>query len=161
MSIFKYIWWALLFIPMLFIAQVFRILAPIACTFIECKMYATRVKRFDKQYLELPRDMLIPQLRWFDTFDNATDEYWFGVYPLTEGFTQADYDNSALLRWFFRVCWLWRNSAYGFKYACGISKDSPLAWQYKGNSFINGRTINIGWKAHKGFDKLMFAGRVI
>jgi hypothetical protein len=57
--------------------------------------------------------------------------------------------------------WYQRNNLYTFnRKFFGIAKDSPLAWQYKGESFINGRTINIGWKAHKGFDGLMFAGRI-
>jgi hypothetical protein len=87
------------------------------------------------------------------------------MYPLSDYFTQKQYDNSRLLRWFMAVCWLWRNSMYGFtrKYI-SVKADSWLAWHYKGNvpiGFGFQMHINCGWKSHKGFtdNVLMYAGR--
>lgn len=161
----KYLYWALLW-PLLFVVGwIFRIFAPVACMFIVRAPRTDTVKRLNKQILTLQRDSLVQRLTWLDTHDNATDEYWYGMYPLSLKFTQQQYDNSALLRWFFRVCWLWRNSAYTFnRKFFGIAKNSPLAWQYKAQKpmfFGWHNDINIGWKSHKGFDGLMFAGRIL
>lgn len=100
--------------------------------------------------------------------------------------TQEDYDSSWFLRYACRVMWLWRNCAYGFAYHIFGSPNTPILvtkergvedkgfwWKYTERAksfqlkvhvptpwkwFVN---INIGWKAHKGFDKVMFAGRLI
>ena len=102
-------------------------------------------------------------LTWLDTDDNATDEYWYGVYSTTK--TQEYYDTHRVYRWWCRVMWLQRNSAYTFnRKFFGIAPDSPLRWQYKGQypllfGYFN--DVNCGWKSHKGIQKLMLAGRVI
>lgn len=152
--------------PVLFaISLIARVLSPIACMFIVTEPRLDVVKRLGKKKVILMRDSLVRWLTWFDTDDNATDEYWYGLYPLTKNFTQEQYDNSAILRWFMRVLWLQRNSAYTFnRKFFGISKDSKWAWQYKAQhplAFGYYNDINIGYKSHKGFDRLMFAGRVI
>lgn len=161
----KYLYWALLWLPLFLIAWVFRLLAPIACLFVVREPRTDVVKRYNKQTLMLLRDDLPDWLSWFRTFDNAADEYWLGCYPLTKHFTEEDYSNYSVLRWFFRVCWLWRNSAYTFnKKFFGIAKDSPMVWQYKADKplpFGYYNSINIGWKAHKNVGGLMFAGRIL
>lgn len=159
----KYLTWAILWLPMLLIGIVFRIFSPIACLFVVRQPYTTTVKRYGKKTLTLQRDRLVWWLNWFDTMDNATDEYFYGMYDYAENVTQAEYDNSKWLQYKFRVLWLQRNSAYGLRNTklFTLPKDSKWAWQYKGGSIIKGRTINIGWKAHKGFDRLMYAGRII
>jgi hypothetical protein len=110
------------------------------------------------------REYLPNWLDWFQTDDNAVDEYWHGMYPFSLYFTQEQYDNSWLIRYFMRVCWLQRNSAYTFKRKFfGMAKDDPSAWQITKKirlAFGYGFDINIGYKAHKGFDRLMFAGRI-
>jgi len=157
----KYLYWALLW-PLVFtVGQIARILSPIACLFVTRSPYTTTVKRMGKQIVTLERDRLVWWLTWLDTDDNATVEFWYGAYGY-ENVTQSYYDNSAWLRYKCRVKWLNRNSAYTFnRKFFGLDKDSPLAWKYKGNSFIKGRTINIGWKAHKGITRLMYAGRIL
>lgn len=161
----KYLRWALLWLPVFFITVIVaRALSPIACLFIETKPRLDRVKRIDNLQHNLLRDSLVWWLTWFDTDDNATDEYWYGLYPLSLYFTQAQYDKSALLRWFMRVCWLQRNSGYTFKRKFfGMAKDDPNAWQITKKiplAFGYGLDINIGYKPHKGFDRLMYAGRL-
>lgn len=161
----KYIYWGLLWLPMFAIAWLFRLLAPVACLFVVTTPRTDIVKRFGKEIVTMQRDKLVWWLTWFDTHDNATDEYWYGVYPLSQYCTQEKYEDSKICRWFFRVCWLWRNSAYTFnRKFFGLAKDSPLAWQYKAKLpllFGYYNDVNIGYKAHKGFDKLMFAGRIL
>ena len=158
----KYLIWALLWLPMFVIGIVFRILSPIACLFIYQESYVGYVKRLGKT-TPLIRDRLV--WTWFDTFDNPTDEYWYGCYGDTAEKRQTDYNKNPVLRYWYRVLWLNRNSAYTFNYKFfGIAKGSPLAWQYQNYSAINEKynwNINIGWKAHKGFDRLMYAGRII
>ena len=156
----KYLYWAILF-PLVFtISQIARILSPIACLFVVRAPYTTSVKRLGKQVVTLERDRLVWWLTWFDTDDNETDEYWYGLYDYSN-ITQEQYDNSKWLRYKCRVRWLWRNSAYTFnRKFFGLDKDSKMIWQYTGNSFIPGRTINIGYKSHKGIDRLMYAGRI-
>lgn len=161
----KHIRWACLFPLLLLVGIVARVLSPVACLFIETKQRTDVVKRLGKITTTLPRDSLVWWLTWFDTDDNATDEYWYGVYPLTKYFSQEQYDSSKVVRWFMRVCWLQRNSAYTFnRKFFGIDKDSKWAWQLKTKRplpFNRYNDINIGYKAHKGFDRLMFAGRIL
>jgi hypothetical protein len=104
-------------------------------------------------------------LRWFSTDDNNVDEYWYGFYDEASKKTQADYDKSRVFRWWCRVQWLQRNSMYYFnrKYF-GLAKDSKWAWQYTGTHKLwlgKENSVNIGYKAHKGFATLMYAGRVL
>lgn len=160
----KYVSWALLW-PLLFlIGLMARILSPIAAMFIVRAPRLDTVKRRGKQMLLLERDSLVWWLTWFDTDDNATDEWWYGIYG-KPNWTQADYDASKIKRWYCRMLWLQRNSAYTFnRKFFGIAKDNPLAWQYKADvplCFGYYNAINIGYKAHKGFNKLMFAGRIL
>lgn len=159
----KYLVWELLLIPSFLIGLVGRLLAPIVCLFVVDVMRHDTVKRLGKQKVTLKRHDLPSWLSWFATFDNAVDEYWYGRYPLSVYFTQEQYDNSRLLRWFMAVCWLQRNSMYGFLHSyVSIKPNSKLAWHYKGNvpiGFGFQMHINVGWKSHEGSNVLMFAGR--
>lgn len=161
----KYIRWVLLFIPMPLLFILGRVLSPFACMFIETKPRFDVVKRLGKKKLTLPRASLVWWLTWFDTDDNSTDEYWYGMYGLTKHFTQAQYDKSAILRWFMRVLWLQRNNLYTFnRKFFGLERSSKWAWQYKAKwplLFGYYNDVNIGYKAHRGIDRLMFAGRII
>lgn len=158
----KYLYWALLLIPSLLVGWGARLLSPIAVMFITRTPRLDTVKRLGKKKVLLQRDNLVWWLSWFGTDDNAVDEYWYGFYDEESEKTQAYYDTHRVYRWYCRMMWLQRNSAYTFnRKFFGLPKDSPLAWQYKGNSIIKGRTINIGFKAHKGIDRLMLAGRFI
>jgi hypothetical protein len=154
----KHIRWALLW-PIVFITTgiIARLLSPIACLFVRYELRTDTVKRQNKQVVTMMREYLPTWLSWFATDDNAADEYWHGMYPLSKHFTQAQYDNSWLIRYFMRVCWLQRNSGYTFKRKFfGMAKDSPYAWQYTNEKY----GCNIGYKAHKKFDRLMYAGRL-
>lgn len=161
----KYLRWALLLPLSLIVGLIARLLSPIACMFIVTELEEDTVKRLGKIRVTLLRDNLVWWLSWFNTDDNNTDEYFYGVYPLSKYFTQKQYNESRILRWFMRVLWLQRNSAYTFnRKFFGIDKDSKWAWQYKADKpllFGYYNSINIGYKSHKGIDKLMYAGRII
>lgn len=163
----KYAYWALLFIPQPFLFFIGRAFSPIACLFVRYEDRTDVVKRQNKQVVTMLREYLPRWLCWFETDDNAVDEYWYGVYPLTKYFTQSQYDNSWWIRYFMRVCWLQRNNLYTFnREYFGIAKDSKLAWQYKAKwplLFGYHNDVNIGFKSHKGVasGRLMFASRII
>ena len=162
---FKYIYWAVLW-PILFaVGLIGRVCSPVVCLFVTRKIRTDVVKRLGKQIVSLPRDSLVWWLTWFDTDDNATDEYWYGMYDNTPNVTQDHYDTHSIYRWYCRVRWLNRNSMYTFnRKFFGLSKTSPLAWQLKKDIplwFGYYNSINIGFKAHKGFNRLMYAGRIL
>ena len=161
----KYLYWALLWLPMFFVSLLGRLSAPLVTLFIKREPRLDTVKRLAKRSVLLQRDRLVWWLTWLDTEDNATDEYWYGMYDNTVDFTQTYYDTHSLYRWYCRARWLNRNSMYTFnRKFFGMTKDNPLAWQYKAVIplwFGYYNSVNIGFKAHKGFDRLMYAGRII
>ena len=191
---FNILLWILFFIPTFLSGIVGRLLAPIVVMFITREIKGDTVKRLGKKFVELPRDNLVWWLTWFNTDDNNTDEWWYGVYNILSPFkfiqnwTQEDYDNSKVIRWFCRLSWLWRNSAYTFnrKFFNRPKEDTPIKYFTKGDpkigfwyelkifnksfqlkanipfgigSYYN--SINIGWKEHSGIDKLLYAGRIL
>jgi hypothetical protein len=124
------------------------------------------------------RQYLPKWANWFQTHDNAADEYWYGMYDdfINNRFTQKQYDNSRLLQYYNRVMWHWRNKAYGYSYTVvgepmGFddpdvfevgTEDSGELWVriekyptwFKYEAQIpNGkgryRSVNIGWKSHR------------
>jgi hypothetical protein len=101
--------------------------------------------------------------------------------------TQEDYDSSWWIRYCCRVHWMYRNNAYGFLYNLfsrpleelsykkehGIEDGGAFWWLlqvypsifqlelqipiWKTNRYM---TINMGWKPHKGFPRVMYANRI-
>ena len=146
-----------------------------------------------RETLTVDRDFIITPFYWWQTFDNAVDEYWWGVYNGQSFFkfmreaTQADYDSSAFIRYVCRLTWMLRNAGYGFaQYLFGRKLDEEQSvkthgtkgsgffwyrltirkssWQLQAQVPLFGKRyndINIGWKTHEGFDRVMYAGRVI
>lgn len=98
---------------------------PIICLFTRQEIRVDTMKRRAKdwgdteytQYTEM-RDYLPKWLNWYQTHDNAIDEYWYGGYDdfINDKFDQKDYDKSWWLRYYNRVMWGWRNNAYGYQY---------------------------------------------
>ena len=137
-----YIRWLIYFIPNLFFYIVGMVFAPLIACFITKSERTDRVKRLDNQQVTMMREYLITPLYWFQTHDNAVDEYWWWMFTESSFFhfvknaTQADYDSSATLRWFIRVLWLWRNCAYGFSYNLfgkDLADNDPIAVVEVGN----------------------------
>lgn len=183
--------WLIYFIPAIVIELLCYILAPLVACFVRTEPRHDVVKRHNKQFVTLPRDYLIKPLYWFQTHDNAVDEWWYGVYnkdhwfAFARNWTQADYDRSRFIRYYCRVMWLWRNCAYGFHYALFSRQKEVLGQVYtagvEGNGFwcqlnvypksfqlqchvpLGARylSINIGWKAHKTTQRLLYANRII
>lgn len=182
--------WLLYFIPALVIELVCYLLAPIVACFVRTEFRMDYVKRRQGQ-LGLLRDYIIKPLYWFQTHDNAVDEWWYGMYNIDHWFafarnwTEIDYISSPLVRYYCRLMWLWRNCAYGFHYALfsrpketacrvyckgveGVSfwyelKLFKSSFQFECQVPLGARylTINIGWKAHKQTDRLLYANRIV
>jgi hypothetical protein len=114
--------WLLFFIPALAIEVMCYILAPLVALFITKRDRTDTVKRLNRAVVTMPREYIVKPLYWFQTHDNAVDEWWYGVYNTSHWFSfarewgQAHYDNSWFVRYYCRVMWLWRNCAYGFHY---------------------------------------------
>lgn len=107
------------------------------------------------------RDDLIPLFRLWGTYDNHVDEYWYGKYG--NSFADWDYNKSAVKRYIYRVMWLSRNTGYGWSYLL-FSLPKGEGFQLKGQTkplFGYYNDFNIGWKAHKGFNRLDYAARII
>lgn len=185
--------WILLFIPALLVEVVCYALNPIVCLFVRKEPRTDRVKRIDNKQHTFDREYLIKPLMWFQTHDNALDEYWWGlftvysIFPAVKNATQQDYDSKWWLRYLCRVLWLYRNNAYGFLYnlfSRPVEEDLKVytrgtkkktfwyelairksSWQFETHIPVpltkKYMSINIGWKAHKGFPKMMYANRII
>lgn len=183
--------WLLYFIPALAIELMCYMLAPVVAFFATSKVRMDYVKRLGRD-ANLIRDYIIAPLYWFQTHDNAVDEWWYGVYNTDHWFkfardwTQADYDSKAWIRYYCRLMWLWRNCGYGFLYALfSRPKESdPKTYTHgsEGDGFwyllnifnssfqlechvplfgVRYLSINIGWKAHKLTERLLYANRII
>jgi hypothetical protein len=100
-------------------------IVPIACLFTRTELRTDTMKRRAKdlgepeykQYTAI-RVYLSKAFNWYQTHDNAMDEYWYGGYRdfINKYFTQADYEKYWLLRYYNLVRWGWRNPAYTFRY---------------------------------------------
>ena len=121
----KFAWaWRLPLAVIVILSTIFMV--PIACLFTRLEIRTDTMKRRAKdlgepsytQYTTL-RTYLKPAFNWFQTHDNAMDEYWYGGYDdfINDRCTQETYDKSWLLRYYNLVMWGWRNKAYWFRYA--------------------------------------------
>lgn len=187
-----YFKWFLYFIPNLLITILCYLFNPIAAIFTTKRERTDRVKRLDNKQVTMQRDYLIPLFYWFQTHDNAVDEYWYGlftetsIFPFVRNATQEQYDSNWFLRYLCRLLWMYRNCAYGFSYNLfGIEiiaedtikeygvkeigfwwryRDRKNSWQFETHIPLFKRVqidINIGWKKHTGFPKVMYANRLI
>jgi hypothetical protein len=183
--------WLLYFIPAIAIELVCYLLAPVVALFVTTRPRLDYVKRLGFPQTMMPRDYIIKPFYWFQTHDNAVDEWWYGMYNTDHWFafardwTQPDYDRSRVIRYYCRVMWLWRNCAYGFHYALFSRPKEVLGQVYTagvegegfwyqlnlyrysfqlqahvplGNRYLS---INVGWKAHKTTQRLLYANRII
>lgn len=136
-------------------------IVPIACLFIRTDLRTDTMKRRArdlgeheyKQYTAI-RVYLHKAFNWYQVHDNAMDEFWYGNYRdrlgINERFTQEDYDNSRLLRYYNRVRWGLRNKAYWFRYAwLGLpqSLDEPSV-------YVDGNTSLYIWDNYFLYEKV-------
>jgi len=187
--------WLLLLVPSILVEIMCYLLNPIIALFITSEPRTDRVKRapWNNGTFTFDRDYIIKPFRWFQTHDNAVDEWWYGAFNSKSHFkflreaTQEDYDNSWWIRYCCRVMWMYRNNAYGFLYNLfsrpleeridvkehGVEDSGsfwyllqvyPSSWKlevqipvWKTNRYIS---VNCGWKAHKGFPRVMYANRI-
>lgn len=183
--------WLIYLLPATLVSLACYLLTPMVALCVTRRLYTDTVKRLGRRRVTIARDFIVRPLYWFQTFDNAVDEYWWGRYSDDAPFafirhaTQADYDDSRWIRYVCRVLWMWRNCAYGFmQYPFGRPLDEvqyvinrgdvagfhytftkrKSSWQLEANipiGFGRFNSVNIGWKPHDGFDRVMYANRVI
>lgn len=117
-----FIQWILLFIPSLLLELVGYTLNPIAALFVTKRLRTDKAKRLGSGQHTFEHEYLQKYVYWFQTHDNAVDEYWYGLYneksffPYVKSMTQERYDNSWFARYVMRVMWMYRNNAYGIQY---------------------------------------------
>jgi hypothetical protein len=106
------------------------------------------------------RDKLWGIFNLWSTHDAPVDEYFYGKYPGTNNIL-AEYENSAWIRYKYRVKWLTRNTAYGWTYLLfSIPKGKGFQWKGISKTYFGYHNdINIGWKEHGGIEKLSYACR--
>ena len=135
---------------------------PIACLFTVKTIKTEYLKRLGG-VVTLERDNLIPFFYLWQTHDHPVDHAWYGMYDILQGKTQQDYDNSWLLRYWARVWWLSRNTAYGWHLKLfGVAQNE--GFQIKGKTrvlFGYYNDYNFGWKSHDGEERKMYANRII
>jgi hypothetical protein len=148
-------------------------IVPIACLFTRLEVRTDTMKRKARElgvleYTQFTtlRTYLHPAFNWYQTHDNAMDEYWYGGYDdaVNNRFTQDTYDNSWLLRYYNLVMWGWRNKAYNFRYLVlgvpqsfdepSVFKDGDTTLYVWDNYFlyerINGdKKQKTGWNSHR------------
>lgn len=81
------------------------------------------VTGYASQFPGRPRAFLWRPVRWFQTFDDCLDAYWYSGRAYWMGYDQAYYASHWWLRYVCNVLWLWRNPAYGFARAAGFDQD--------------------------------------
>lgn len=146
--------------------------------FILAPLLALCVKYYDEDKYPvatrfgIKRPHLLPWLRWAQSFDDALDSYWWWETKsawLRKHFDQEYYDKHGWLRWYCRVCWLWRNPAYGLTLALGFDQtglvytrdDDPdeVQWDNKMGSNKN-ITLRRRFKNAKGRKGFLYRKRV-
>lgn len=181
----------LVYFPLMFVLFfVGRLLSPFACFFITHVQFTDRVKLYGKVETTMQRERLVWWLSWFDTHDNATDEYFYGMYDdwilKLLKVTEAKYKSSKVIRYYCRVMWLQRNNLYTFNnkfFSKPLEADLGVielgdednqnwirltlrenSFQYEAHIplwFGYWNSINIGWKKHKNQTRMIYAGRVL
>lgn len=77
----------------------------------------SEITGYPSLYPGKPREFLIRPLRWLQTHDAPLDEYYYAGYykgKWTERFKTNKY--------IMRICWLWRNPAYGIAHKLGYDQ---------------------------------------
>lgn len=110
------------------------LLNPIVCLFTRKEIRTDRAKILGG-VVTMPRDYLLKPLMYFQTHDNAVDEWWYDGYAKDSFFKflreaiQEDYDTSWWIRYLCRVMWLYRNNAYGFLFYWFSTPIEDLEWE--------------------------------
>jgi hypothetical protein len=169
-----YLLW-LIYFPLQLAVSIFcKLTAPLACIFVVKRIRTDRVKIYGNEELTFDREYLWGPFSLWHSHDNACDEYFFGdfsrysIFPFIRNCTREKYASSWFIRYFYRLLWVYRNTAYGFAYHVfgrdtktqtwfQIKKDVPLVFGYY-------NSLNVGWKTHRSApdpDRAMYAGRVL
>ena len=156
-----YVLWALYFPLQLAVSIFCKVTAPVVSLFV--------TKEYDPE-MGFDREWLIKPFRYWQSFDHPLDHYFWAGYskysilPFIRNCTRETYLSNWFIRYLYRVLWIERNTAMGFTQNWfGRDPDQPNFQVKKqvpiGFGYVNDQ--NYGWKSHRGFTRLMYAGRVI
>lgn len=88
----------------------------------------------------MPREFLREWCRVWQSPDAPVDEYYWAEYEpqsLLQRYCRGYYETSAIVRWAYRVAWLWRNPAYGF--------GEYFGWDGEGMKILSSRGSDDDW----------------
>ena len=108
---------------------------------------------YSSPYPNKQREFLIKPLRWMQTHDAPLDEYYYTGYYKGK-WTERFKDN----KYFMRMCWLWRNPAYGVAHKLGYDQQGMVLTKNRDEMYLrDSGTKNISYytsineKGQKGF----------
>ena len=104
----------------------------------------------------MPREFLIPCLRIWQSEDAPVDEYYWASYEINGWFQRKfreRYHTSAVVRYVYRVMWLYRNPAYGFGNRLGYNSTGMYFTAKNDNEHLwrTGVTNQSWWIARNDF----------
>ena len=108
-----------------------------------------------------PREFLQKWCRVWQSPDAPVDEYyWAGYEPqsLLQRYCRGYYETSAIVRWAYRVAWLWRNPAYGFGELLGYNGQGLKIIKSRGSEddWYSGRSSLSYWVGVNEFGEKSF-----
>ena len=115
------------------------------------------VTGFPSEYPNTPREFLAPWLMWAQTHDAPLDEYFVGRYY--EGKWTERFKSN---KWLMRMCWLWRNPAYGLSESLGLEQPMIQLTERTNNNWRKPITSYEYWTAtnSKGQWGFMLRGQI-
>lgn len=138
--------WALKVPVLLLLTVIAYIIAPILACFIT---YAEEsdVTGHPSLFPNTPRAFLQKWCRIWQSQDAPVDEYYYAEYEM-DGFLQRNfrlvYHYYSIVRWAYRVAWLWRNPAYGF--------GEKFGWNGTGMKILSSHGTDDDWySGHSSF----------
>ena len=107
----------------------------------------------------MPREFLRGWLRVWQSPDAPVDEYYWADYEpqsLLQRYCRGYYATSPIVRWAYRVAWLWRNPAYGFGNRLGYSSTGMYFTSQGGNQNLwrTGVSNQAWWVARNSYREI-------
>jgi len=111
---------------------------------------------FPSLHPDMPREFLIKPLRIWQSEDAPIDEYYWANYEPNGWFQKVfreHYESSVVVRWLYRVMWLYRNPAYGFGNLLGYDSTGMYFTTEHDNGHLwhKGRTNSSWWVARNSY----------
>lgn len=92
----------------------------------------------------MQREFLTKPFRIWQSLDAPVDEYYWAEYEMDswlQKYGRKYYFSSSIVRWMYRIAWLWRNPAYGF--------GEKLGWDGTGMQILSSHGSDEAWYSGK------------